>query len=311
MVETYRATLKDNDVKNGTPISVTRLSRTLKSVVPFRHHLWRIYAALRGPKREANAEDDKHKEVYRDVEALEAVVSDRKIVIKGITLNIDPPRVIETVHEVLVRDDYSFGAESARYVMVDIGMNVGIASLSKAADSRFARIYAYEPVAPTYALALRNIELNPALRPKILPFNFGLSDHDEELAIRFTPDHIMSVSSEGTFDTCFSTNVTIERIQLKKASTVLEPIIVEHRRRNKERIFLKLDCEGAEFKILEDLDQSGLLGDIDVTVIEWHGKEPDPILRLLTKNGLLWFKSCINVRWNVGIIKAVRGADVR
>ena len=55
----------------------------------------------------------------------------------------------------------------------------------------------------------------------------------------------MSVSSEGTFDACFTENASEEVIKVKSASEVLSPIFKKH---ETNRIFLKLDCEGAEFK---------------------------------------------------------------
>jgi FkbM family methyltransferase len=263
-------------------------------------------ASRRGPVAGTRVEDEKHENIYRDLESAQATFADGKLLIRGITINIEPPRVIETVHEVLMRDDYAFSAGSGSYVMVDIGMNVAIASLSKAFDPSFTKVFAYEPVTPTYNPVLKNIELNPAVKTKIQAFNFGLSDQDEDLTIKFTPEHIMSISSESTFDACFGTDVTDERIKIRKASAVLEPIIAEHRRLRHEKVFLKIDCEGSEFKILDDLDRHGLLKEIDVAVIEWHGKEPNRILSLLTRNGFFWFLSRINHQWNVGLIKAAR-----
>ncbi len=249
---------------------------------------------------------EKHAEIMRDLDDLGAKISGEIITIGGINLRTTPPRVIETIHEVVARRDYDFADDPSTYIMLDIGMNVGITSLYKACDTRFSKIYSFEPLTPTYHLAIQNIDLNPPLKAKIEAFNYGLSDHDEDLVVKFTPDHIMSISSEATFDTCFNENVTYEKIRVKKASEVLGPLIHRHMKSSGDKIFLKIDCEGAEYRIMNDLNDSGLLKHVDVAIIEWHGKGPDPIIEILAKSGFFCFISNINSEWDVGLIKATR-----
>jgi len=229
------------------------------------------------------------------------------LTIDGVNLRIEPPRVLETIHEVFVRRDYEFFYGANRSIMIDIGMNVGLTSLYTANDSHFVKIYGFEPLTPTYSLAQENFDLNPNLKSKIECFNFGLSDHDESLAIKFTPNHIMSISSEGTFDTCFGADVTEEKIEVKQASRILGPIIREAKSTDADlKVFLKMDCEGAEYRILADLDAAGLLDEVDVAVIEWHNREPDAILETLARHNFACFTQRLKLEWNVGLIKALR-----
>jgi FkbM family methyltransferase len=271
----------------------------------------RIYRAVRHPPLPTSPEKELSMSIYRELAAAKGMINGDTVSLNGVSIRVEPPRVIETIHEVLLSDDYRFFEDSPTYVMIDVGMNVGITALSKASDPRFMKIYAFEPLKPTYALALANIELNPLLKSKIDTFNFGLSDEDEELVIKFTPDHIMSISSESTFDTCFKQNLSDESIQLKKASAVLEPIMRRHKADSPAKIFLKVDCEGAEFKIMNDLQTKGLLEYVDIAIIEWHRKDPGTILKLLSSNGFFYFLERKNVEWNVGLIKAVRTSPSR
>jgi hypothetical protein len=52
-----------------------------------------------------------------------------------------------------------------------------------------------------------------------------------------------------------------------------------------EELFLKLDCEGAEYEILQKLHESGLLPKIKVVIIEWHFKGYESLEKLLGANG--------------------------
>jgi FkbM family methyltransferase len=271
----------------------------------------RIYRAVRHPPLPTNPEKELSMSIYRELAAAKGTINGDIVSLNGVSIRVEPPRVIETIHEVLLSDDYRFFEDSSTYVMIDVGMNVGITAISKASDPRFMKIYAFEPLKPTYTLALANIELNPLLKSKINTFNFGLSDQDQELVIKFTPDHIMSISSESTFDICFERNLSEERIQLKKASAVLEAIMRRHKADSPAKIFLKVDCEGAEFKIMNDLQAKGLLEHVDIAIIEWHRKDPAPILNLLSSNGFFYFLERKNVEWNVGLIKAVRTSPSR
>ena len=243
-----------------------------------------------------------HGRIFKDILLRNGNRQHGQILIDGLRILEYPPRVIETVNEVILRRDYEFRLRRQRNVLIDIGMNVGITSILKASDDRFVHVYGFEPLTPTYTIARKNIDLNPQLAPKISTFNFGLSDEEREVTVKFSLDEIMSASSEGIFDTCFPAASNTETIRVLKASEVLEPIIGRHA---DDDIFLKLDCEGAEFKIMYDLNASGLLRKVKTIIVEWHGREPSPILDILTTNNFFYFVQQINVEWNVGLIRAV------
>ena len=250
-----------------------------------------------------SASKEKHDAIRKDFKHCNAHTIGEILLISGINVLLHPPRVIETIHEVIIKRDYEFFGDTGQCIMIDVGMNVALASLACANNPKFSRIYSFEPLKPTYDIATHNIDLNPNLKDKIECYNFGLSDVNQQLVVKFSYDEIMSISSEGTFDECINTNAKTEIIEIRRASEVLRPIFERHK---ENTIFLKMDCEGAEFKIVKDLEESGLLGAVDVLVMEWHKQDPDDILRRLTRAGFFCFLHKLNVEWNVGIIKAVR-----
>ncbi len=71
-------------------------------------------------------------------------------------------------------------------------------------------------------------------------------------------------------------------VQIRDIREAVQEIFSNH---PSEELFLKLDCEGAEYEILEKLDESGLLPKIKVIIIEWHFKGYEPLEKLLTANG--------------------------
>jgi FkbM family methyltransferase len=247
-----------------------------------------------------------HQNIRDSLKTLKAEYSEGLVRVDGANYIINPTRTIETLNEVVLRRDYDFAWPSGRYVVIDIGMNVGFATICKARDPNVIHVYGFEPLAPTYNLARRNIEVNPELAHKITSFNIGLADAESLMEIKYCENEIMSVSSEGTFDDCFWGEVRTETIAIKPAAKILGEIFAKH---NGVPIFLKCDCEGAEFKIFSSLYEHGLMDQISVVVVEWHGRPPDEIINMLTAAGFSCFSQVINIARNVGIIRAVRMAS--
>jgi len=261
------------------------------------------------PARAVNPFEEPHRLIRKSLASVGAIYSNGLIHYGGTNYLIEPPRTIETFNEVVLRRDYEFAwaCGPQPYIVIDIGMNVGFAAITKARDPDVIHVYGFEPLVPTYKLALRNIELNPQLAGKISAYNFGLSDSEAQIDIRYSDNEIMSISSEGTFDSCLWGDVRTEIIQVKPAAAIMQEIFDKH---PGAPVFLKCDCEGAEFKIFKDLHQHGLFDRISVVVVEWHGQPPDELVRILTASGFSCFSQVINVEWNVGMIRGIRPLSV-
>lgn len=141
--------------------------------------------------------------------------------------------VITRIH---LADEYntnqlSFPSDS---LVIDIGAHIGIFSvyISKKAN----RVFAYEPVPENYELLKQNIKLNN-LQNKVNIFNLAVSDHREKLRIylsKFNTAGHSEYKNGGNY-------LDVEAISLKDIFDV-------HNLYNCD--FLKIDAEGAEYKIL-------------------------------------------------------------
>jgi FkbM family methyltransferase len=201
-----------------------------------------------------------------------------------------------TAQDVLCKGDYDFTSKND-FVMIDVGLNIGITTLSMARYPNIIKIYGYEPFVPTFKMALRNVNANPILNNKIEIFCFGLGDKNQVLKMNYNPDLPGAMSSvKNNFEKCEQ----VEIIQIKKASEVISEILQKH----KEKIFLKIDCEGAEYEIIEG--KTGLLRKIAILVMEWHFKNPVDLVEIMSNNGFVVFNKEI-IKNELGFI---RGANV-
>ena len=214
------------------------------------------------------------------------------IVIEG-----EADNTLWTAYGVFCTDEYNFDI-GEKYVMFDIGFNLGMTSLHKAQDKNCVKIYAFEPFIPTFKLAQHNMELNKQLSKKITAFNYGFGDKDETIMVNYNHDRPGAMSSvKNVFSECED----VEKINIKNTSKVLEPLLKKH----KEKVFLKIDCEGAEKQILPDLEKSGLIKKVDVIVMEWHFEEPSLLVDLLIRNNFIVFRTN-SVANELGMIRAYK-----
>ena len=168
------------------------------------------------------------------------------------------------LEEIFFKGEYNF-LVPFEYVLIDIGMNVGLSSLFFAAKKEVKKIYSFEPVKPTFTWGLNNFILNPHLYAKIESFNVGISRHSREewfyykkeesgnsrkIEINYTP-HIMELI----------------QVELKAVKEVLTPIVAQHQN---DPIICKIDCEGAEYEIIDSLVEEKLIRNIYAFVMEWH-----------------------------------------
>jgi FkbM family methyltransferase len=171
--------------------------------------------------------------------------------------------------DVLVWGAYPQPPINDDYILIDIGMNVGVTSLFYANFPNIKRVYGYELFESTYRLALDNFALNPQISEKITAHPFGLGRENKALTLK-RPAFLGGASM---FDQIAAANPTDTKkdsidCEIKNASQALHNIITEHS--GESRLMMKIDCEGAEWEIFDDLAQSGLLPRFEVIVGEWH-----------------------------------------
>jgi FkbM family methyltransferase len=200
---------------------------------------------------------------------------------------------------VLEKQEYNFyGLTDEKFVVIDVGLNIGLTSLYLVQKKEVTAVYGFEPFRETFQQAEENFKLNPELAKKIQIFNFGLGNKNETKTLHYNPEKLGMMSS--TVDRFPDAGKT-ETIEIRRASEVLQPIIEKH----PESIMLKMDCEGAERDILPELAVSGILQKIKIVIMEWHAINPEFYIRILRGNGFVCFCNHEIVGYQ-GIIRAVR-----
>ena len=182
--------------------------------------------------------------------------------LKGLSVLLRNKEDFQIFGEVFVLNSYD--AEMlGNFVVADVGMNVGFASIKFASLKGVTEVHAFEPFKAPFTRALENFALNSKISGKIFPNNFGLYNTNSQNRVGYDENHTIGTSVRGSGT---SQEVTIE---LREASSILRKIITQAKAQG-QRFLLKLDCEGSEFPIIENLDNHNLLKDIDVILMEWH-----------------------------------------
>lgn len=212
--------------------------------------------------------------------------------IDDIILRVTTAEEIFIIHEIFYERCYSVIAPW-KYKIIDVGMNVGFASLFFANNPNVLKVYGYEPFRPTFDDAKLNFDLNPRLSAKIVAHNVGLGAKSEKR----TSVYSANLKGKNSIRDAVAGNETIE---LKNAFHVLKESIDQS---PSEKYFVKMDCEGAEFEIFEDLRKRPIPPQIFGFIIEWHHKDPQPIVDILISNN---FRVQLRGNNEIGMITAFR-----
>ena len=206
--------------------------------------------------------------------------------VQGITCRVHSEEELQLFTELFFINEYTF-TSPVECIAIDIGMNVGLTSLLLANNPMVAAVYSFEPFATPYARAAANIAMNPRLEPKITAYPFGLADRTEALKVKVQDTNTVGVSIAGT-------SVGAEEIiHIASAAETLRPILAAAKAAG-QRVVMKVDCEGSEFAIFDDLERAGLFKSIDVMMIEWHkwwdpAKTQANLMRPMVESGLFVF----------------------
>ena len=167
------------------------------------------------------------------------------------------------IGELYFRNTYNFVFAKPTCV-IDVGMNIGLATLFFAAKENVREVHGYEPFPKTFERALANIELNSAHAGKIHANNFGLADKNGEVIVTVPAGQLSGMNSTRSA----GRGISIP-IEIRDASETFRPI-VEKARQSGLSVVAKIDCEGSEFAVFESLESRGLLDQISGLMVEWH-----------------------------------------
>lgn len=206
------------------------------------------------------------------------------ITVDGITFCINDEEEFFILCEVFLEGSYNLKTPVNKKVsLIDIGMNVGITSLFYAGNPKVEKIFSFEPFTPTYNMALKNISLNPAIAQKIQPFNFGLAANEAVAEVSYSLQQKGRMGFNGLpqQSSVAKTDVSVQTIHLQSAAMHFA-LLKEKTADN--FVVCKIDCEGAEYEIIDALDNASVLQIPDVYFIEWHYKSPETMIEKLLKN---------------------------
>ena len=146
-------------------------------------------------------------------------------------------------------------------IVIDIGAHIGLFALFASQFCKQGKIFCFEPIKENYELLVENINYNKI--KNIIPFNFAVSKESDSVKIFLNDDY----SGHSMF---LETNNFV----IVKSKSLLD-IFSENN--IQECNFLKLDCEGAEYDIINSLP-SDFLNKIKKSVIEYHLADTHPKL---------------------------------
>jgi FkbM family methyltransferase len=169
------------------------------------------------------------------------------------------PSMLENIRKILEGREYPrfFPENHPPRVMVDIGAHIGATALYFKHAYPELEVYCFEPSPENYNLLTDNL----SSFPDIQLFPYGLFSEDREMNLYAGKNHSM----ENSVVPNAYTRESFETIHLKKALDEFERLNLS------EISILKVDTEGCEIPILQDLQQ--YLPKTDCIHLEYHAEE--------------------------------------
>jgi len=173
-------------------------------------------------------------------------------------------------------------------LFVDVGANVGM--YSTRLSSHFRRIYAFEPN-PNVLPVLKN-RINDSSRHNITIFPLALSDMNGQAEFYIDP-HAGFVGSAETLMPVFKYNPELEpgtgtgpaHTYIGKENVIVSTATYDSQVREMADL-VKIDVEGAEFKVLKGAKEALSQGKIRRIIVELHDKDAkDDLFGILTGYG--------------------------
>lgn len=172
------------------------------------------------------------------------------------------------------------------FALMDIGMNVGTTSLFFAGKTGCQAIYAFEPFPKTIEKARVNLSLNPGLAEKIHVTAKGVAARQFSTELDYVEEYKGSIGLHGLPGHLRTNAAALRHEKVRVDFVSCTDAFAEFVRHHPSTTLVcKMDCEGAEYEILETLARARLLSRIGYFMIEWHEQGAAPIESLLAENG--------------------------
>jgi len=158
-------------------------------------------------------------------------------------------------NEIFLSKEYYFKSTKDNPVIIDCGSNIGISVLYFKTLYPNASIIAFEPGEETYTCLQENIKINKL--HSIEAHKVALSNVEGTMDFYYDEDDVGSLMMSS-----------VEERMPKQKRTVSAVLLSSYI--NSEIDFLKMDIEGAEMDVIEELDTKNKLVFIKRMVIEYH-----------------------------------------
>lgn len=171
--------------------------------------------------------------------------------------------------EIFINANYFFNIKKKDPVIIDCGSNTGLSILFFKQLYPKSKIIAFEPDPNTFTILERNINLNKL--NNITLYNVALDNEISQKTFYTNKTNPASGVSSLIANRANKDEIKVETVKL---SSYIESKID----------LLKLDIEGSEFAVIEDLHETGKLNFIDKMIIEYHhhiNKSEDRLSELL------------------------------
>lgn len=168
----------------------------------------------------------------------------------------NPDSLLYLFEEIFLSKDYSFKVDRTDPLIIDCGSNIGVSVLFFKMLYPKAVIHAFEPNPKSFELLKYNVEVNKL--ENIILNNLALSGEEGE---------VLLFNSNSTFGSLMA-SIDPSRggqqsisVSSTKLSSYIKGLNVD---------LIKIDVEGAEVKIVKDLESSGTIENVNLFIIEFH-----------------------------------------
>jgi FkbM family methyltransferase len=224
------------------------------------------------------------------------------ITINGLKFKVTSLSNMVILYEIFIQRIYEISLNQKNIVVVDIGMNVGVASIYFANMNCVDKVYGYEPFPNTFNEALMNISLNDKISHKINPFNIGVSSVTCEKSITQFNSGLLSASTLDNYNSNGKVDNNKISVKLMSVNELITKVTSEN---PNSKILLKIDCEGEEYGIFDALNTTNDLDNVDCILLEWHDKGIESLSAILKSKGFQYYHYP-NESLNSGMIYAFR-----
>ena len=203
---------------------------------------------------------------------------------KWLKLNLASDADESVFSEIFLDRDYLIADDFIRRAprsIVDIGAHIGLFSMYARGLNDQVAIFVYEPEPGNFAALKEHFKVNDI--QNVFPKNVAVAATDGQIVLHVHEDShnhsILKISNpKSEIDT-----IDVPAVSMK---TIFERDLTRHAIDFCD--LMKMDCEGAEFEILESM-QTDLFKKIGAFYLEYHeyvdGKKKEDLVRIFQKNG--------------------------